>query len=243
MIILALLAFGTVTQQDIAAAANGTRVVKEIHTGRQDEVAFKAVVRLPIRLPEYLDRLRQGTLYRPNKNVLGIGRFGEVPSAEDAPAHLNAPALISAIAEFEKNGASAECPQFVRANLPAVCEYLSRHSSTNGADDFYLWTELTFGFKPMTRVAQLSIWQLSPTEAVVVTRQIYANRYFDTSLQIDHLTADGDNVYLVTHNYGRSRWLSGITGKLIRPIVVSRTLALTDKTLEHAINDLKREKR
>ena len=82
----------------------------------------------------------------------------------------------------------------------------------------------------MTRVAQLSIWQHKPNEAVVLTRQIYASRYFDSSLQIDQLIADGDHVYLITHNYGRSSWLAGITGKLIRPIVLSRTLALTDKT-------------
>ena len=94
----------------------------------------------------------------------------------------------------------------------------------------------------MTRVAQLSIWQHKPNEAVVLTRQIYASRYFDSSLQIDQLIADGDHVYLITHNYGRSSWLAGITGKLIRPIVLSRTLALTDKTLYSSQRPAKRKK-
>ena len=242
MLILALLALGTASPQDIAAAAKGQRIVRCIDTGRQDEVAFKAVVRLPISLTDYLDRLRKGTLYRANNAVRGIGRFSETPVASDVPTHLNPSALIAAIAEFEKQGRPSDCPDLIRQRLPAGCEYLASHTSNKGADDFYLWTELDFGFKAMTRVAQLSIWHGKPNEAIVLTRQIYANRYFDSSLQIDQLIADGDGVYLITHNYGRSGWLSGITGKLIRPIVVSRTLALTDKTLETAINDLKRER-
>ena len=243
MLILAVLAFGTVTQQDIAAAQNGERVVRAIETGRQDEVAFRAVVRLPITLPAYLDRLRKGTLYRANNSVTAIGRFSEIPSVNDVPARLNPPELLEAIVKFENSGSSAECPEFLRDRLPEGCRYLAGHEMSKGLDDFYLWTELSFGFKPMTRVAQLSIWQLKPGEAIVLTRQIYANRYFDSSLQIDYLASDGDGVYLMTHNYGRSGWLSGITGKLIRPIVVSRTLALTDKTLETAINDLRSERK
>ena len=243
MIILAILAFGSVTQQDIAAASRGERVVRAIDPGRQDEIAFQAVVRLPIPLTDYLDRLRNGTLYRPNGSVLSIGRFAEIPSVSDAPAHLNPPVLLDAIARFNHSGAGTPCPEFLRNQLPEGCTYLAGHTTNKGPDDFYLWTELSFGFKPMTRVAQLSIWQHKPNEAVVLTRQIYASRYFDSSLQIDQLIADGDHVYLITHNYGRSSMLAGITGKLIRPIVVSRTLALTDRTLKTAVKDLQRERR
>ena len=61
--------------------------------------------------------------------------------------------------------------------------------------------------------------------------------------QIDHVIAEGDSVYLITLNYGRSSWLQGVSGKMIRPIVVSRTRAMAEKTLDQARQDFMEERK
>jgi hypothetical protein len=128
---------------------------------------------------------------------------------------------------------------YLRERLPAAYEYLVGypHVASRGPDDFFMWTQLTFGLRPLTRIAHLSIWQ-DRGEAIVLTRQIYANRYFEASFQVDHLVSDGTGVYLITLNYGRSSLLERLPGKLIRPVVVSRTLAIAEKTLDQAKRDL-----
>jgi hypothetical protein len=173
----------------------------------------------------------------------------------------NQRALLSWIQEYERTGTIGKGPLgatparldpatcfepmvreagYLRERLPAAYDYLLRYPNApeRGRDDFYLWTQLTFGFRPLTRIAQVSIWE-EGSEAMVVTKQIYANRYFDASFQVDHLVAEPSGLLLITLNYGRSELLEGIAGKLIRPVVVSRTLAMAAKTLDQARKDLR----
>jgi hypothetical protein len=77
-------------------------------------------------------------------------------------------------------------------------------------------------------------------------KQIYSNRYFHVSFQIDHLVSDDSDpknpsVYLISMNRGRSEFLTGLTGKVIRPIVLSRTQATTERTLDQARRDFEVE--
>lgn len=240
------------SKDEISAIERGHRVVRALHTDSPDQVAFAGGVRLPIGLSTYLQRLRAGTLYRTGENVLQIGRFSEAPSIADlrdfrigGDERLGKEALVTAIRDFEQSGTTGIGPlvkqaAWLRDRMPAAYEYLLRYpkAPSRGVDDFYIWTELQFGLRPVTRVAQVSIWE-GRGEAFVITRQIYANRYFEASFQIDHLCSDGDSVYLTTLNYGRSSILGSLAGKLIRPIVVSRTLALAEKTLDQAARDLR----
>jgi hypothetical protein len=231
------------TDEQIAAVRRGQRVVRAIPTARQEEVAFAGATRLPISVAGYLARLRAGTLYRPGQNVIQIGRFSETPALADLKnfEYEHKKELISRIADYEQRG-SRGVPweaAYLSDRMPAAYEYLLRypHVRAKGLDDFFMWTQLTFGLRPLTRVAQVSIWQ-DKQEAIVVTKQIYADRYFDASFQIDHLVSDGTGLYLITLNYGRSELLDGISGKLIRPVVVSRTLTLAEETLDQAKKDL-----
>jgi hypothetical protein len=260
------------TEDQIASIVRGGRIVRSLPTSSPAQVAFAAGIRLPITLQTYLQRLRDGTLYRTGDNVLQIGRFGEHPGISDlndfrveGDEQRTKRSLLEAIARFEKNGTMGAGPlseqprtvdrklefepvvqqaAFLRERLPAAYEYLLRypHARSLGSDDFYLWTELAFGLRPVTRVAQASIWEdKSRNEAIVLTRQIYANRYFEVSFQIDYLVADPahDAVYLMTLNYGRSQLLGSVAGRVVRPLVVSRTLAIAEKTLDQAVRDLR----
>jgi hypothetical protein len=85
-------------------------------------------------------------------------------------------------------------------------------------------------------------------EAIVITKQIYADRYFQASFQVDHLIADDTDprhptIFLISLNRGRSEFLEGALGKVIRPVVVSRTRTAAEKTLDQARSDLESEYR
>jgi hypothetical protein len=188
------------------------------------------------------------------------------------PIHANKEQLLSSIREYEKNGAISvgslgAQPKWVdrarrlepivkeagylRERMPAAYEYLLRYPNVpkRGSEDFFIWKQMTFGFRPLTRVAQLSIWEDKPhgrREAIVLMNQIYANRYFQVSFQIDHLVSDDSDpvnsaVYLISINRGCSQFLEGLPGKVIRPIVLSRTQAAAEKTLDQARQDFRLE--
>jgi hypothetical protein len=192
--------------------------------------------------------------------TLDFESSGPQPGFSTAAAERNKRLLISWIQEYERTGAMGTGPLgerpapldraarfepmvrqsgYLREKMPAAYDHLLRYPNVprRGRDDFFLWTQLSFGLRPLTRIAHLSIWERR-NEAIVVTKQIYADRYFEASYQVDHLVSDGDGVYLITLNYGRSDLLSGIPGRLVRPVVVSRTVALAGKTLDRAKRDL-----
>jgi hypothetical protein len=110
---------------------------------------------------------------------------------------------------------------------------------------------MTFGFRPLTRLAQVALWEQTEQgvrEATVLTKQIYANRYFRASFQIDHIIADNSDpahpaVYLITFNRGSSDFLEGRFGRAIRPIVLARTQSAAEKTLDQARAEMEAEYR
>ena len=186
--------------------------------------------------------------------------------------HANKEQLLSSIREYEKSGAITvgafgaqpklvdrarqlepivKEAGYLQERMPAAYEYLLRYPNVpkRGSDDFFIWKQMTFGFRPLTRVAQVSIWEDKPQgrrEAIVLMNQIYANRYFQASFQIDHLVSDDSDplnpaVYLISINRGCSQLLEGLPGKVIRPIVLSRTQATAEKTLDQARQDFRLE--
>jgi len=196
----------------------------------------------------------------------------DLRSGDSASAQVNKESLIASIREYEKNGAIGIGPlgekpklvdlskdfepmvrqaTYLRERLPAAYEYLLRYPNVRGRgqEDFFIWKQMTFGFRPLTRVAQVSIWEdkrLGHREAIVLMKQIYANRYFQSSFQIDHLVSDDSDpnnpaVYLISMNRGRSEFLGGLSGKVIRPVVLSRTQTTTEKTLDQARRDFETE--
>jgi hypothetical protein len=281
------------TDEQLAAVRRGDRVVRMLETQSQTEVAFVGVTRLPIPFRTYLDRMRAGTLYRTGDTLIQFGRFAENPTMADlknlhlesydlrpqgssadavrAATEKSKETLISAIANYEKDGALFVGPLgeqlrpidqskdfeplvrqagYLRECLPPAYDYLIHYPKfpSRGSDDFFVWKQLTFGFRPLTRVAQVSMWEytVEAQQAIVLIKQIYANRYFRASFQIDHLVSDESDpkhpaVYLISLNYGRSELLEGLPGKLIRPIVLSRTQAAAEKTLDQARRDLQLE--
>jgi hypothetical protein len=284
------------SEQDIAAARRGQRIVRMLETDSPTEVAFAGVIRLPISLDQYIQRVRDGNLYRKNETILQVGRFGESPSlldvqnlhferydlsspnnsrsSRESAERINKETLLEVIKEYEKTGAifagalgarperidvnshfapMVKAAGYLREHLPAAYEYLLSYPNARhlGRDDYFLWKQMTFGFRPLTRLAQVALWEQTEQgvrEATVLTKQIYANRYFRASFQIDHIIADNSDpahpaVYLITFNRGSSDFLEGRFGRAIRPIVLARTQSAAEKTLDQARAEMEAEYR
>ncbi len=109
--------------------------------------------------------------------------------------------------------------------VPEFYEYLTNYpkARASGVRDFLYWSTANFGFKPVTSVSHVTIFQ-QPGQGVIVSKQIYANHYFDASLGLTFLVdlpADGKPaMYLVYLNRSRidllSGWRAGVRKFILR---------------------------
>ena len=109
--------------------------------------------------------------------------------------------------------------------VPEFYEYLTSYpkAHASGVRDFLYWSTANFGFKPVTSVSHVTIFQ-QPGQGVIVSKQIYANHYFDASMGLTFLvdlSADGKPaMYLVYLNRSRidllSGWRAGVRKFILR---------------------------
>lgn len=113
--------------------------------------------------------------------------------------------------------------------MPDVRRYLLEYPAATlpGSESFLYWQEAVFGLKPTIRISHATISQRA-TDAIVVSKLLYASHYFWTGLELRLLLADpsrSDGFWFVTLNRSRSDGLSGFTGMVVRGRV--RTEVLT----------------
>jgi hypothetical protein len=70
---------------------------------------------------------------------------------------------------------------------PELRDYLERFPEANlsGAEDIYYWSVEDFGLKPVTHLYHTTIYRPageSPSEAIIVRKQIYASHYFQAAV-------------------------------------------------------------
>jgi hypothetical protein len=122
-------------------------------------------------------------------------------------------------------------------NLPPDSRQLSE-SGLSVVEDSLVWSKIKFGLKPVIAINHVVIYkQQQDPEILVVSKQIYANHYFDASLAV---TAFGNNPnensesYLFYENRSRVDGLTGLFGKLKRGVIedqaVDNLTAILDKS-------------
>jgi len=93
-----------------------------------------------------------------------------------------------------------------------------------------VWSKIKFGLKPVIAINHISIYkrdQMTGPQIIIVSKQIYANHYFDSSLA---LTAFGNTPgaspgsYLFYENRSRVDGLTGIFGKIKRDVVENQAV-------------------
>jgi hypothetical protein len=103
-----------------------------------------------------------------------------------------------------------------------------------GADDFLYWSKEKFGYAPFVSVTHVTLVPPAPEYTVIVSKDVYASRYFDASLSVT-IAADSagsaDAFYLVYVNRSQASALKGAFSGLRRSIVVRRAVGALEQNL------------
>jgi hypothetical protein len=117
---------------------------------------------------------------------------------------------------------------------PEFSKYLvnSPNSESPNVQKSIGWAKLKFGLKPVVAITQTITYtneNQDNSQIITVTKQIYANHYFDSSLGLTAFikfpTKDlNQNSYMFYTNLSRSTSLEGVFGKFKREIVEQEAL-------------------
>jgi hypothetical protein len=105
-------------------------------------------------------------------------------------------------------------------------------------EDFIVWSKIKFGLKPVIAINHVTIYkrdqELGP-QVLTVSKQIYANHYFNSSLALTgFVTVAGPTSYLVYENRSTADGLEGPFSKIKRGIVEKKALEGLRGILEHS---------
>jgi hypothetical protein len=126
-----------------------------------------------------------------------------------------------------------------------VSGYLNDLASATGSntelqplDELLVWSKIKFGLKPVIAINHVKIYkrdrELGP-QVLAVSKQIYANHYFNSSLALTgFVTVAGPTSYLVYENRSRADGLSGPFSKFKRGIVEKKALEGLRGILQHS---------
>src|SRR5207249_9134929 len=93
-----------------------------------------------------------------------------------------------------------------------------------------VWSQIKYGLKPVIAINHIMIYireQKSGPQVLIVSKQIYANHYFDSSLALTafgSITDDSPKSYLFYENRSRLDGLTGAFGKMKRGIVEDKAV-------------------
>jgi hypothetical protein len=105
-------------------------------------------------------------------------------------------------------------------------------------EELLIWSKIKFGLKPVIAINHVTIYksdrQLGP-QILAVSKQIYANHYFNSSLALTgFVTVAGPTSYLVYENRSRADGFEGPFGKLKRSLVQNKAVEGLKGILEHS---------
>jgi hypothetical protein len=183
-------------------------------------------------------------------------------NASDAASQANRLAqqmTIDAVLAYEKGGNAAlgvyrdkdhptrvsDTFQSLLGRLKALPVYLPELSRLlleypvdlpNAQSEFY-WEKVDFGLKPTLRVVQQITYRGgSPPAHAVALKQLYANHYFQTALDLTVCVKDAarpgeQGFYLITMKASLQDGLTGLKGSIVRMSAVSKSRSALEKTL------------
>ncbi len=90
-----------------------------------------------------------------------------------------------------------------------------------GSEEFFYWSKVDFGLKPVIRLNHVVIWRPENRELVkyvIASKMIYTTHYFNTGVELKFLAREPDengSYYLMIANRSRSDGLTGFTGAML----------------------------
>jgi hypothetical protein len=105
-------------------------------------------------------------------------------------------------------------------------------------EELLVWSKIKFGLKPVIAINHVTIYKrnsdLGP-QILAVSKQIYANHYFNSSLALTgFVTVAGPTSFLVYENRSRADGFEGPFGKIKRGLVQSKVVEGLKTILEHS---------
>jgi hypothetical protein len=137
------------------------------------------------------------------------------------------------------------CSKALPENLPTFYRYLldyPRAKPSNVEDTFY-WARVKFGLKPTLRIVQMVTLHGNPNDPVdyaIAQKQLYANHYFETALDLSFCVRGGDDskqpgFYLIMVMGSEQAGLTGVKGSIVRKTAVGRSVS----NLQNALTNIK----
>jgi len=208
---------------------DGIRQVREsVKWGAPDEAAqaSAAIRRL------WLERL---------KNYIAKGNAG-LPVYHDSPDYSSVEQSLKEL--LADSGA-------LREYAPQLNEYLLKYprSQNRRTENFFYWQSGDFGLKTVHRVSHVVIQRTSSTHGdafVIASKMLFANHYFRSGLEFRYLIPGQDQkaggmFYLVLVQSSQVDGMEGWQGRLLRPIVVAKSLTAMEKYLGVVKEKIERE--
>jgi hypothetical protein len=106
----------------------------------------------------------------------------------------------------------------------------SRKSELSMVENAIIWSKVKFGLKPVIAINHIMVYkreQETGPQVLAVSKQLYANHYFDSSLALTAFVRIPDarpESYLVYENRSRADGLGGLFGKMKRGIVEDKAV-------------------
>jgi hypothetical protein len=124
---------------------------------------------------------------------------------------------------------------------PQLNEYLLKYprSRNRRTENFFYWQSGDFGLKTVHRVSHVAIQRTAAKHGdafVIASKMLFANHYFRSGLEFRYLIPGQDQkaggmLYLVLVQSSEVDGMDGWQGRLLRPIVVSKSLTAMEKYL------------
>jgi hypothetical protein len=132
-------------------------------------------------------------------------------------------------------------PEALPAYLPELGRYLLDYpnAALPKSESMFYWERVTFGMKPTLRLNHAVAYQ-SPGPAgpahVVAVKQLFASHYFQLALDLSVCVAASGptgekGFYLISVRGSTQQGLTGVTGSLLKRIIVYKTRSTHEKAL------------
>jgi hypothetical protein len=107
--------------------------------------------------------------------------------------------------------------------FPRLFEFLLEypHEPIPGEEEFFYWSKVEFGLKPIIRLNHVVIYQPETVDVVkyaIASKMLYASHYFNTGIELKFLAVDETqpgHYFLVAGQRSRSDGFGGLTGALL----------------------------
>ena len=148
----------------------------------------------------------------------------------------------------EEHRSLLESSLYINDFAPELTKYLQGFPQPElmGVENAINWTKVNFGLKPVTIITHVATYRRrfnGVPQILVVSKQLYANHYFDSSLALTALinvARDGStsDSYLLYTNRSRADSLAGSFSKLKRALVEEEAVANLNAILIQTLQNL-----